>query len=306
MAEKESIQESDRSAASSQGAAQRTSPSAPKDPLNTTPPPEPATPTDSAPESALVQQSPPSDSENPNPFESRHNPRARLRELGDRLFGVPPADLMWHRVLTADDRQALGGDFAQAIDKDNYCVAMYRKRYTVSVERAIIKIAYGIGLLSEIEYRWLKSAIAEWEGTIPPSRSGDAVVVDPDDDPPRKVREAIINHRLVLVQAPGIHRVYWNGSPVKAPWGKHHMSWELLMELARQAIGGLGVDRFRLTEADGDRTIIYRRGHLKKLLPPELDGLIKYTERGTYKLQLRGKDICILELQTDQWELDDE
>ncbi|MCA9146314.1 MAG: hypothetical protein H6822_28310 [Planctomycetaceae bacterium] len=116
-------------------------------------------------------------------------------------------------------------------------------------------------------------------------------------------------HRLVLIeeQREGFFdgktidiskEVKWHGS----------LLWELLWELAEQALLGRNVDadclsNIRATKRKmppSHQAVKDRRGDLKKLIVPELNDLILDVGIGTYRLALEPREICLLVWENDE------
>jgi hypothetical protein len=68
--------------------------------------------------------------------------------------------LLWNRVLNNQERQRLGGNFAQAFASLG-TIGMWRKLPRVSRPRAIVDTAHALGLLQETNYHWLLRGIGE-------------------------------------------------------------------------------------------------------------------------------------------------
>lgn len=241
-----------------------------------------------------------------DPFQELRDPRKKIGHLRLYMGSVATAQLVWDNMLTPSEREQLGGDFKNCINKYKSALAVWQKVRPMSDDRAIVKISYGTELISKGVYRWLLDDVNGRELKLTTSRRKGLKPIDPEYDPIEQIENAVNDHRLVLVEGSGFRRVYWEGTRVEQDWTKHEKSWELLKELARQAKKQRGVDRHNLNGAYGDRTIVPRRSRLKKLIPANLDDLIASMGRGEYKLQMPRTDICVLELEADQFDLDDE
>lgn len=241
-----------------------------------------------------------------NPFQELRDPRKRIDHLRRSMPSAATAQLVWDRMLTPSEREKLGGDSKNCINKHRSALVMWKQVRPMSDDLAIVRIAHGVGLISETEYRWLMNDVKGRELNIASSRQGGVGAVYPEDDPNRQITDAVAKHTLVLVEGSGFRRVYWEGERLSQDWTKHEKSWELLKELAQQAKNQRGVDRHNLNGAHGDRTIVPRRSRLKKLIPAKLDDLIASMGRGEYKLQMPRTKVCVLKLVADQFDIDDE
>ena len=113
-------------------------------------------------------------------------------------------------------------------------------------------------------------------------------------DPEEIVRQALAEHPLVVVEAPGRREVYWNGITTAESWGRQNTCWRFLVALVEAAKLKRGADAF-----DFDGSAKDARSHIKESIPQELDSLIRPSGQGTYTLHLAPEQICILRLETD-------
>ena len=74
---------------------------------------------------------------------------------------------MWRRLFTESDRQQLDDDLETSWKKLG-TVGMWMQVRDVSLERAVIDIAHGLGLMSEQTVRWLLRELGEEMSDAPP------------------------------------------------------------------------------------------------------------------------------------------
>lgn len=96
-----------------------------------------------------------------------------LAELRVRIRGSTFARDVWHRLLTSSDRKQLGGDLESAWKKYRSIVKIWMEVRGVSEPRAIVDVAYGIGLLATAHRDWLLKEIGE---EVQPKAKAKAIV----------------------------------------------------------------------------------------------------------------------------------
>ena len=84
-----------------------------------------------------------------------------LTGLRYRIGGWTFANDVWERLMTARERQQLGGELEKARRLHHGIVGMWRRVRNVSDARAIVDIAYGIGLLEVPRREWLLRQIGD-------------------------------------------------------------------------------------------------------------------------------------------------
>jgi hypothetical protein len=78
-----------------------------------------------------------------------------------RIMPIASAERLWERVLTAEDRQRLGGDLALCYTRLRGTAGIWMELRGVSYERAIIEVARGLGFLRDRNAEWLLREIRE-------------------------------------------------------------------------------------------------------------------------------------------------
>lgn len=104
------------------------------------------------------------------------------------------------------------------------------------------------------------------------------------------------SHPLVLVTGTGRREAYWRGKLINVDWSLHSALWEFFAALAERATSRQGADMIDLTESIRG-SMKDRRSRIKSLLPADLNEKIKPAGRGTYKLALEPREVCVLEYQ---------
>ena len=66
---------------------------------------------------------------------------------------------LWRRLLTAEDRRRLGGSLESAYQRLG-TARMWQEARGVSLERAVVDVARGVGRMSEATARWLSRELA--------------------------------------------------------------------------------------------------------------------------------------------------
>lgn len=96
----------------------------------------------------------------------------RIRDLSVDLKGGRIAKAVWNRLLTVDDRAELGGNLERAYELHKTGIGLWQKARGVSVVRAIIDVAHGLGLLDEATQAWLlrETGEADFEANAPQDR----------------------------------------------------------------------------------------------------------------------------------------
>lgn len=111
--------------------------------------------------------------------------------------------------------------------------------------------------------------------------------------------EKVCAHALVVVMGRVQQKVHWYGNLVNTDWSTQRAQWDFFTTLVERAKTGQGVDASNLS-GDAPTRLKDRRSRLKTLLPEDLDARIRVAGRGTYKLNLRPEEICLLQYQEDE------
>jgi hypothetical protein len=115
-------------------------------------------------------------------------------------------------------------------------------------------------------------------------------------DPEDVIQQECEKHSLVLVTGVGRREAYWKGVIFGPQWDRFPALWSFLLGLVEKLKAGkLGIDVFDLpgtkTKGQGAKD---QRGRLKHKIPAELDAAIVPAGNGTFKLELPGEDVCLL------------
>ena len=166
-------------------------------------------------------------------------------------------------------------------------------------------VARMVANVSDIPYRVKRRH--EWEV---PERAAAALIDIADivrHQPPEDlIDEMKATRRLVLIEEQ--RQGFLDGLPIEAHdqlvnWdGRDNLMWELLWTLADRARIRRSVDCYCLSnpnaraaqEPPSVQAVKDRRSNLKKLIVPELNGLIVDAGRGTYRMELKADHICLL------------
>lgn len=110
------------------------------------------------------------------------------------------------------------------------------------------------------------------------------------EDSEALLRKSHASHDLVLVDGPGHHEVYWKRQRLDDQCLRQEAPWRLLIALAERLLsGGSGTDGFQI-----DRSAKDARYRLKRLIPREMDEHIVAAGEGTYVLDLKAEQVCLL------------
>lgn len=228
----------------------------------------------------------------------------KLQEAFLRLKALPSVERVWNGFLTEDERRG-HGDVYKVYKSKGGVVAVWMKCRGVCQPRAVIDLAYRLGLMDEAEYRWLDAEISKVDPRIPPQKK-DKRPSSRDTDPQERIERSIRSHNLVLVQGGGHYRLYWRGE-LHAPrrsWGRNYMIWEFLWTAAKQAReGGKSVSWDQLTNCREMRAIKDRKERLKHFVPDEFFDLLQPGQHShSYELKTLGRgDIDLIELGENDW-----
>jgi hypothetical protein len=228
---------------------------------------------------------------------------AKLQEAFHRVQHAETALLVWEKVLTEEERAPLGRDFQSCWKKYRGTVQIWMAVYKVSQARAIIELARKTDQMSEMDYRWLDGEISKVDPMLPPAKRRAKRPRTDREDPEERLLEAISSHQLVLVRGNGRHLAYWKRKKIQAGWDPCARIWELFWQLAESAhrTGG-EVSWDQLTDCQNEKQIIHRRSRLKKMIPVDLNDLIKPgSEPRTYKLKMDANQIELIELELGEW-----
>ncbi|MCI0541383.1 MAG: hypothetical protein L0Z50_39800 [Verrucomicrobiales bacterium] len=104
---------------------------------------------------------------------------------------------------------------------------------------------------------------------------------------------------LLLISGSGRRECYWKGSQIDETLQKNEVVWLLLLRLALAAKQGPNIG-IRQAEDDSTKTPKYTRARLKKLIPTELNNLIKDQPPGGYVLLLSPSDVSVIEVASEE------
>lgn len=124
-------------------------------------------------------------------------------------------------------------------------------------------------------------------------------------EPKDVIRDACRSHALVLIRGVGVQTVIWKGKEVEFDWTSTRALWDFLVVLTERALEGLAVDShiWRHRKYDTKPAPLKDcKHHLKqrKILPDDLFEKIEPAGRGSYKLDLRPEEICLLQYSDDE------
>lgn len=117
-----------------------------------------------------------------------------------------------------------------------------------------------------------------------------------DEDSEAMLHRACAGHDLVLVDGPGHREAYWKRQRLDDQWRRQEAPWKFLIALAERLLsGGSGTDGFQIDCSPKDA-----RYRLKRLIPPEMDKHIVAAGEGTYVLDLKAEQVCLLRWRDDE------
>lgn len=124
-------------------------------------------------------------------------------------------------------------------------------------------------------------------------------------EPNEIIQQACRSHALVLVCGVGVQTIVWKSKNVKYDWTSNRALWEFLVVLTERALEGLAVDShlWRHRKYDKKPAPLKDCKHRlknRKILPQDLFEKIKPAGRGSYKLDLRPEEICLLQYSEDE------
>lgn len=133
-----------------------------------------------------------------------------------RLRCYASAQRMWDRMLTQEERDRLGNDLDRSYQELGGTVRIWMRLRGVSLERAVIDIACGIGFLRETDRDWLLRETGEC------FRDGEQMLA-----------EAMSHSRLVVLDRP--RQAYWNAERIEIEWDTEPALWSFFWELCQQS-----------------------------------------------------------------------
>lgn len=201
-----------------------------------------------------------------------------IQELRTQYLRIKPfvsAQRMWDRMLTEKDQERLGGDLEQAYQAHG-TAGMWMKLRGVSLERAVIDVAAGIGFLDQSTCAWLLREVGQRY-----------------QDPERTMAEASFENKLVLTDKP--RQAFWNGDQIEIDWDNESALWSLFWELCQQSKQSRPMHRDDLGEKMKRSAFTTRKGRLVNHdgFPQTLANLVDTKPDGGYQLDLPPEDIRI-------------
>jgi hypothetical protein len=197
-----------------------------------------------------------------------------------RVKGATVAQWLWHRVLTKEEQQRLGGDLEAALTRHGGAFGMWRQLRGVSFPQAVVAVAVRLNLLDAGTGQALLRALGE----------------EPDD-PAEALEAAVTAGGLVVAEAP--RQAFWDGEPIEIDWAVHTSLWELLWALARKSKAGAVVDAAALQDREeGDPKFVTKRKCRlvnRAGFPLSLADRVVSAGRGSYKLDLPPARIRVFE-----------
>lgn len=203
----------------------------------------------------------------------RHVQELRTQYL--RIKSFDSAQRMWERLLTEKDRERLGGDLEQAY-LTLATAGMWMKLRGVTLERAVVDVAYGIGCMDQSTRDWLLREIGQRH-----------------EDSQRTVDEAMLQNRLVVIEKP--RQAFWNGEPFEIDWDKEPALWSLFLELCQKSKRSQPVKAEDLAEKMTPSAFSTRKGRLVNHpgFPKTMIDVVESKPGGGYQLNLQPQDIRI-------------
>ncbi|MDB5329588.1 MAG: hypothetical protein JWP03_739 [Phycisphaerales bacterium] len=256
----------------------------------------------------------------PRPVQERINDK--FREALLRVNHRSSALLLWERLSDEERRGLLaaahaagarpsrGGDEEAAAEHPLWAcfrhfrgtVAMWMHLRQVSQRKAVIQLARELGVMSDVDCRWLDRQTAT---TDPAARAPTRPVTHPDCDEEgldEQIDRARLEKDLVLVQGNGVRQIYWEGELVPAAWDRCPLLWELLSQLVQRAKTRREVSWDLLSNGRNEKSIVQLRWRLKRVIPPGLNKAIRPgSGAGRYRLDLDPGRIALFELTGDDW-----
>lgn len=185
---------------------------------------------------------------------------------------------LWGQVLTEPDRQRLGGDLEAAWLLYG-TVGMWQRLRGVSAARAIVDVAYELGLLYDHTRRWLLRELGEIH-----------------DDPDQAIEAAVASIALVLVDRP--RTAYWQGHEILVDWDCHPALWDYFWELCRHAKANQPIDHTTFRASRDSAIVTKQKSRLRaqRHFPRALGALIRPVRPYGQRLDLRPDQIRLFEL----------
>ena len=113
-------------------------------------------------------------------------------------------------------------------------------------------------------------------------------------EPEEMIGGARQRYALLLVGGVGARQAFWKGKRIPAAWTDHAALWDFLWTIAERALKLQGMDGFGNDE-ERAAALKDRKHRLGKIVPRDLFEKIRPAGRGTYRLEIRPDDICLLQ-----------
>ena len=140
---------------------------------------------------------------------------ALFRQTLNRINNPSAAERLWNRHFLAHEREALGGNLREAVNRHGTPIRLWANVRDVSEQRAVLEVGEALNFLSSSDVEFLLRE----GGELP-------------RDPAAAQAAAIERGDLVLTRLP--REAYWQGELIDVDWQKHVASWEFLMIAAER------------------------------------------------------------------------
>ncbi len=212
--------------------------------------------------------------------------RDRLRDLNEHVCApITVFEKVWDHMLTPREKSRLGGrDRTAAFEMYRYAPTLLVCARPIWYPRAVLEIAVATQQLLEMECRTLRQTLAPVD---PVSHylvsKGQSLGIKETDVYPA-IEDAIDIHRLVIVDSPGVHALYWDRERVKVPPSQPTKPWTFLATLVKAHLRN---DFYRPSRFPGvdSHTINTWKSRLSEWLPMDFYKMIRFDRSAEgYKL----------------------
>jgi hypothetical protein len=198
-----------------------------------------------------------------------------------RVKMMQSARRLWERILSEQDRQALGNDLRTALITYGNTVGIWQRIKGTSTVRATIDLGLRLNFLTSEDHAWLLRESGEVSA-----------------DPEQTITQSIETHMLVLRGNP--LEAYWRGEEIQIDWVSNSKLANYFWELAKVSKASNALDSTKLGERyEGDYVSkIKHRLTSFDGFPPDLADCIVGAGRGTQVLNIPPAQIRIYESET--------